>query len=553
VAEIAVRLQILLLAAVAASGQARVDVRVTGKTVTENFTGVGFHAEMFMTQTTPEFWEQVIAKRWRELNPAFARVFHQWAQGRPGVRDPAALDGYLKQFLFLKEATATEVYFTTGNPKDTSPGEERRAYARAVVDELEYLIKGGATNLTTYCMSNELSLNEWAELRNDLPKFRDYHQHLHGEIARRGLKVALLATDASPVMYWNTLEWAAANMDAITGVYGGHHYANDHPPEDPAFYEWFKERCAWGVGLARSKGKEFILGEFGPAQYLQHKFGVRWDTCRYFGTAREPLAGLQLAEAALAAMNGGVRALGYWTFMDYPDNPAWAGINQWGLFKWLKNGAGVRAPYYSYGLLAKFFRGPARVLEVETGDARVRAGAIRRRGTGQWSIAVIRRAQTALEIALSVQGADGARFRRYEYDTRAVPVTEDGDLQLPDGQVTMSGGRFGDRVKPMSLTVYTTAFDDDPPAPVEGLRAERFKYTRLPRHPAMAQRLAWQASPARDVIYYRVYHGGERIGSTVALEYVDADVRRPKGLKYGVVAVDGSGNPSPMRECAPGQ
>lgn len=551
-AEFTMRFAMMAVAAGLAFGQADVEVRVTDRVVTENFTGVGFHAEMFMTQTTPEFWEQVIAKRWKELNPAFARVFHRWAQGQPGVRDQAALDGFLKQFLFLKEATGTEVYFTTGGPKDTAPGEERRAYARAVVDDLEYLIRGGATNMTTYCMSNELSMGQWAAMRNDLEKFRDYHQLIHGEIARRGLKISLLATDASPISYWNTLEWAAANMDGITEVYGGHHYANDHPPEDLSFYGWFKEKCAWGVGLARSKGKEFILGEFGPAQYLQHKFGVRWDTCRWFGTKQEALAGLQLAEAALAAMNGGVRAMGYWTFMDYPDSPAASNINQWGLFKWLKNGAEVRVPYYSYGLLTKFFRGPARVYEVETGDARIRAGAIRRRDTGQWSIAVVNRADSDAGIAISAPGAPDARFRRYVYDTRAVPQTEDGDLQEPTGQVAMRGGRLADRVKPLSLTVYTTVYDDEAPAPVEGLRAERFKYTRVPQWPTTAQRLTWRASASDDVIYYRVYYGGERIGSTVALEYIDADVRRPKGLKYGVAAVDSSGNASAVRECEAG-
>jgi hypothetical protein len=112
----------IVCCAAMASGQ--VQVKVGEKVITPRFTGVGFHAEFFMTTITPEFFDQVVAKRWKELNPGFARVF---TAGRRSLspRDQAALDGYLKQFLFLKEATGTEVYFTTGGPKDTKPGAER--------------------------------------------------------------------------------------------------------------------------------------------------------------------------------------------------------------------------------------------------------------------------------------------------------------------------------------------------------------------------------------------------------------------------------------------
>ena len=75
-----------------------------------------------------------------------------------------------------------------------------------------------------------------------------------------------MSTDASPVSNWNTIEWASQNMDDITGVYGGHHYFNQYLPDSPDFYAWFKEKCTWAADLAKSKRKDFILGEFGPAQ-----------------------------------------------------------------------------------------------------------------------------------------------------------------------------------------------------------------------------------------------------------------------------------------------
>lgn len=526
-----------------------VEVAATGKIVSENFTGVGYHAEMFLDSVTPEFFDQVIAKRWRELNPGFARIFHHWARRQPGVRDQAHLDALLKQILFMKESAGTEIYLTTSSPKDTAEGPEREAYAKAAIDELAYLLERGATNITTYNMSNELSMGRWAAMVRDLPKFKDYHRLMHAEIARRGLKIALLSTDASPINNWHTLEWAAQNMDDITEVYGGHHYANDHAPGDLAFYGWFREKVAGAVKLARSKGKEFILGEFGPAQYLQHKYGVRWDAQRYFDTPLEPLSGLQTAEAALAAMNGGARAMGYWTFMDYPESDR-NFVNHWGLFQYMKNGGLVRAPYYSYGMMSKYFRGPATVYEAAVSDPLIRSGIARHRETGRWSVAVISRAETPVTVSVRLpDGAGNLALRKYVYEAASPPKTEDGDLQPHSSVVRAAGGRFTDTAAPLSFNIYTGYYDDDPPSAATGLKAQIVSYAPGGQQEMRAQKLTWTPSTSSDVIYYRIFYDGRRIGSTVSPEYTDGDVRRAAGHKYAVVAVDSSGNASRPVEC----
>jgi hypothetical protein len=536
---------LVLFAALSLSAQPPVPLHLPAQPVSSTFTGVGFHAEMFLDLATPEFYEQVIAKRWVEMRPAFARVFH-----RTGSRP--ALDAHLRQFLFLKQ-TGTEVYYTTGGPKDTQPGDEREAWVRTVVDDLQYLRENGATNLSTYCMSNELSMGKWAAMVTDLEKFKDYHRLFHAELARRRLPIALLATDASPISNWHTLDWAASHMDEITEVYGGHHYANEHAPDNLEFYSWFLEKNAAAVRLARSKGKEFILGEFGPAQYLQHRYGIRWDAGRWNDTALEPLAGLQLAEASLAAMNAGVRAMGYWTFMDYPDDRASDRINQWGLFQWMKNGAKTRAPYYAYALLTRYFRGPAEVYPLSSPDPLLRATALRHRETGAWSFAMINRAPETRRISVRGGPASGTRLRRYEYVVAHVPRTEDGDLPPATETVVIPEGEWTATLPPQSLVVFTSAFDEVTPAAVADLRAERIQYTAVPHTPTRAQRISWRASSSPDVIYYRVYHGSARVGSTIATSFVDADVRRPAGHPYRVVAVDSSGNASPASECPPGQ
>ncbi len=530
----------LALAGVAALGQAPVKIAVSSDLVRENFRGVGFHGQLFLESSPPEYWDQVIAKRWRELNPAFARVFHNWARGNRGVRDEQALGFLAREIVFMKESAGTEVYLTTGAPKDVPAGEGRAAYASAVADEIEFILKKGGTNLKFYGSSNELTLRSWGDLNRDLPTYRDYHRHIYAEFRKRNLPVKLLATDASPVSYWNSLQWAADNMDDITDVYGGHHYATRQPADDLEFYSWFLERCAWAVGLAKSKNKDFILGEFGPGQYQETRWGRRWDTPEAFGTPMEAQAGLQTAEAALAAVNAGSYAMGYWTFTDYPDRPG-QGINQWGLFKSMAAGAVTRSPYYCYGLLTKFFRGPASVHRVTSDGPKIHAAAIQRDSDKAWSVAVINREMHPVAVTIALPADPTRTFRKYLYDTAHVPVTEDGDLQDPSGKVPVRNRELNDTVPGNSLALYTTAYDDEPPAPVQGLEVKPVDASFTPRD---AKRLTWKANAEADLCYYRIYHNNVRVGSTVGTEYVVTGPERWRSGPYTVVAVDTSGNAS---------
>lgn len=531
----------LALSAGSAIAQPPVKITVSPDVVRQGFRGVGFHGELFSSSATPEYWDQVIAKRWRELNPAFARVWHNWTRGQKGVRDTEALNALAKELVFMKESAGTEVYVTTGSPKVTEPGEERAAYARAVAGELEYLLAKGATNIRFYGSSNELTLRAWGDLNRDLPTYKDYHRHLYAEFRKRNLPIKLLATDASPVSYWNSLQWAAENMDDITDVYGGHHYATKQPADDLDFYAWFLEKCTWAVNLAKSKGKDFILGEFGPGQWQELRWGRRWDTPEAFGTPMEPQAGLQTAEAALAAINAGAYAMGYWTFTDYPDRPG-QGINQWGLFKSMAAGAVTRAPYYSYGLLTKFFRGPATVYQVTAGAPRIHAAALRRDSDRAWSVAVVNRELHAAAVTISLPDSPAKPLRRYVYDTAHVPATDDGDLQEPSGRVWVKDGELSDTVPANSLVVYTGAYDDDPPAPVQGLVVSAVD--RSTGLPGDSKRLSWKANAEPDLCYYRVFHNGVRVGSTVGTEFLITGPERWRQGPYTVVAVDTSGNAS---------
>ncbi len=514
-----------------------------GDVVQPRFGGVGFHVFDHAFPTTKAHLDQVIIKRWRELNPSFARLNDNWDW------DQATRDRLGDYLLRMKE-TGTEVYLTTWNPKDTPEGPERVAYAKRVVDNLEYLVRArGATNLKSYCMTNELSMKTWGALRGDLPKFRAYHQRIVDELRARKLEIQHLATDASPVEWWDTIEWATQNMDAITGIYGGHHYFNNQPPDDERFYPWFLGRMHWGVGLARSVKKDFILGEFGCRQDGRTVDGVKLDVCVYWGTPLEPLVGIQLAEAALAGLNAGAYALGYWTFCDLPDTRSRTYGKRWGLFKWSGTDYSTRAPYYAYGLLTKFFRGPATVFRVETSDPRLRAAAVRHHERNSWSILVVNRNQSDVPVAVALYGSPlSAVFRKYVYDPRNVPQNPFGDLQPPAGAIAMKDGRLADTVAAGTLAVYTTAYDDQPPAPVRGLAVER--------SPDGKPLFRWQPSPERDLCYYRVFASPQpdfvpslatQIGSTTAAEFPHEAAVPGTAYYYKVLAVDQSGNTSQER------
>lgn len=247
----------------------------------------------------------------------------------------------------------------------------------------------------------------------------------------------------------------------------------------------------------------------------------------------------------MAAINAGVYALSYWTFTDYPDQKGENWINQWGVFKWLTNDGATRAPYYSFGLLTKFFRGPATVYQVKTEEEKLRVLAIQHDQDKTWSIAIINRDSRDVPVKLLLpETTQAAVFRKYVYDPKHVPVTEDGDLQEPSAKGTLHNGVLADTLQAESLAVYTTAYDDTPPAPVRGLEVTRIRDTRSPGASAGASRLRWTPNTEPDLCYYRIYHRGVRIGSTVVTEFIDAGPGNDHSDGYSIVAVDRSANAS---------
>jgi hypothetical protein len=519
------------------------EIQISNTILNDDFLGIGFHVFYHLHEAPKWHYEEIFAKRWRELNPAFARITdnQHWTDEK---KDRMA------ENLEVMKDTDTELYFTTWGTREINKYDREMDYVVKEVDNLAYFKNTkGFKNLEYYCMANELSVEHWASMVDDLDRFKRVHQLFYDEIGRRGLDIKLLASDASPFRHWPTIEWASNNMDDITGVYGGHHYINGYDLFDTGFYDFFYENMKWGSDLAGSKGKRFIVGEFGPKQNSNIIDSVRHDACIYNNTPLEKYTPVQIAEALIAMINGGVYAASYWTFSDFPSSYRPTYINKWGVFKWEVDDFTTRPNYYSIGLITKFLRGPAEVIEVSSPDSLIRICAVKNVAHQTLSIALVNRNPEHRILKFNVDDLfDGTTFRKYEYDPMDPPFNYFGDLQEHSKLVNVTNTQFADTVAANSVIVYTSYFDDISPAPVSGLQAKAAKIEGRDRNV-----LTWEANKEDDLCYYRIYRSPDKdfsisaetqIATTISTAYIDRKVHGLPQYYYEVVAVDQSGNSS---------
>lgn len=487
------------------------------------FEGIGFHVFCHLHPMTDRQSAEVFDKRWREMNPSYARLTHYWNW------DLARVLPHLHRL----RQTGTQMYLTTWDPPDVPAGPPRDAYAARVGELLESLVRGGGCDhLTTYCMTNEMSLRRWGDLRDEPATFADYHTRIHAEIARRRLPVGLLASDASPIQRWDTVEWAAEHMDAITAVYGGHHYLNEHPPHDPTACGWLSERLAWAARLAGRRGKGFVIGEIGAAQYKGPPIeGKNHDACRWWDTPAEPLVAVQLAEIAVAAINAGISAVCYWTFADFPDTWRPDAVNKWGTFRWTGRDHSPRPHYDPTGQLTRFFRGPADPATVTADDPLIRAAAVRHRDGDTWSLVIVSRHDDRREVRIDLPpDAPGRGVRVCRYAAGNPRIHPFGDLSAPADLPVARNGPLRVELEPASVTVLTTVGSDTgpPPAPARVQIAPG----------AQGSTLTWE--PVGSAIYYRVHAAGGagQLASTTATAWPIAP-DAPARLAVSAVDVNG--------------
>jgi len=412
----------------------------------------------------------VYEKRWRELAPGMARFILSisWWEEEEGVQtwDSEPMKALYRHLDLLKStgsvAVPTVWYYPGGTPAwlDSRDNirvseETQRKFARTVADALDYLITvKGYDNIKYFCISNELgACNKGGFL--SLGEFKGHNEKIMAELKARGKDglVGLVGTDQSAswdppdwsAIRWESLVWAAENMDDSLALYCGHTYQGYCGSKKS--YAKIKGDLEFAVGVARKMGKNFILGEFGPNFVGGHT---------YLNPQKDnPDYGILLAEYAIAALNSGAYSILNWIFADmyYEGNI----LQEWGQMSGAEKEFTARASYYSYGLFCKYFRPDSRSIETTTENEDVRIGAVRHNPSGQYSIAVVNRKEGGASIRCLINGdSANVTLRRYIYDPKSPPFNKEADMPEPTGAVEMKAGIFADTIPEDCLAIYTS-------------------------------------------------------------------------------------------------
>lgn len=550
-------------------------VKITKGEFPTYFGGFGFHNNeaMFYPLIEREHFNQKICKCYREISPGFMRTFggySDWTKEH--------MDAFAQYYEKMQKWTDTPIYLACAKGKYHFSDDERMQYAEDVAENLDYLInEKNVKQIRYYCFSNEMSMNDWGGLLYDLPLFNKYHEMLFRAFQNRKLRIGLLATDASDIGNWNTLDYAIQNMKRITEDFCLHTYINSYDTADPDFYEKFYKLCYdTALKCCKCDGKRFILGEYGikrPDSFELYN-GVIKDVNTFNYSGEGAYGALMYAEAALAAINAGVFAMVMWTFVDYPDPytchyaehdsyaQKWAmcepfisetqdvKYNKYGLMKWEDDGDySVRESYWCMGLISKYCKRNAKVLNVENDDSLIHIAALMNRN-GSISIAVINRhtEPAELKIQLNLKNIRKQKpVRVYEYDSRNVCVNEFGDLPEPSAILPICDNcEIEYTFKPESLTILTTDYKT---------REKEIYAKKVIRS---GKWLRWSPVDDEEHCYYRVYRGKtpdfkpsihNQIASTIdtsvdfeARYLDDSAILNVEGDYYKVLSVDKSGN-----------
>jgi len=103
-------------------------------------------------------------------------------------------------------------------------------------------------------------------------------------------------------------------------------------------------------------------------------------------------------------------------------------------------------------------------------------------------------------------------------------------------------GFISDTIPPLSLIVFPTCYDNEPPAPVRGLKVDHRKIGNSDRAV-----LTWEPNKEKDICYYRIYRSEKpsveissrrQIASTISSEYTDQTVHNLPQYYYRVIAAE---------------
>jgi hypothetical protein len=447
----------------------------------------------------------------------------------------------------------TTLYLVPGRMPYRDRNFDMEVYAEKVACNLEYLIKERkCTKIRHYCVTNELAIGkDRVELTYNLPLFKEMHEILYSAFKRHGLNVGLLSLDSSGFGDpWPQFDWAVNNMADTSECFCHHLYFWNVDAGDKSFYDRLDNML--GVMVKRSFGREkrFVLGEFGFKKSGRVHNAMFDDRASYVNFPEtEVESALQYPEVCTAVVNNGCLSACAWTLFDYPDpllcedgdTPEEKGLfdamrfsghgvstryNKNGMIRWSDEEKDYRAyaPYYTMGLMAKYFRKNSRVLTPEFNDKDLRVCAVTN-ADGSYSVCVVNYSKKEKQINFTSEHNGNKPLRKYSYDSKNPPYNEFNDLQNYDELVSVIDNKFSATVPAKGMILLTSDYQDRTPSKIQGVQLKE-------------NLLTWQECLDEEHVYYRVYANDKQIVSTVANSVKITD----KSAEYKVYSVDKYGN-----------
>ena len=310
----------------------------------------------------------------------------------------------------------------------------------------------------------------------------------------------------------------------------------------PEQYTYFSKLYKYRVARAKTVSKLCSIGEYGPIgtgnSAATSGIGSAYPGTEY-GAIGDGKLGTFFADQAIAMLNAGIVTIQKWSLVDLKystvQNHYFHGSMTDSIDGWQ-----TRSDWYSYGLMTRYIRKNSTVYNLTCSDSMVHIAAVQNNGDGHWTIVVMNRKATDNTVNITFNGALPSKpLRKFVYNPIGWPQNALGDLQAYSAKVTLSGTVMSDVVMANTMALYTTEYDETPPASVSNLSISQSNASVY---------LTWNENAESDFCYYRVYMGftpdftptpDNYLSSTIARSYKGQVVNN---AYYKVLAVDKYGN-----------
>ena len=460
-------------------------------------------------------------------------------------------------------------------------------YAQVVADGMDYMINIlGLTNIKSWEITNELTIKDatgtssWGGFYGTQASggpstiAQNCHKALISKVRTalnaKGLQSVVIRSggmslpdmfnwtnDNHPESTTSDFHWYGVKSSTPGFINWGPSYGvTPYPPTQtdttwylPEQYNYFTSLYKYRVARAKSVNKDCAVGEYGPISTGDINTSVGSS---YPGTESRQIGdgnlGTFFADQAVALLNAGILTFHKWSLVDLKYNRTYMFYNHGSMTDSI-DGWKPRSDWYSYGLMTRYIRKNSSVYNVSSSDNLLHAAAIKNNSDGNWTVVVVNRKDTDAPVSIHFNGTVPTKpLRKFVYDPANWPQNDFGDLQEYVKKVSVSGTSMTDVIAANTMALYTTEYDETPPAAVTGL---------TPTSGIGTVNLTWNANTESDICYYRIYRGetadfvpslANQIASTIATTFKYFNNTSTSYFK--ISAVDKYGNASLLNSLA---